>query len=318
MQSTTKLQPVSPPRNPVRWLREESLQGMARRKALLGYVFLLPTLLGLLVFTAGPVIVSLGLSLFEWNVIEPPNFIGVENYQRFFTDRQALQSIRNTLFFVVFAVALQMAVALVLALLVEQKMATWLRTGFRVAFFMPILTSSVSIALVLSYMFNRQFGVVNYYLGFLGIPAIPWLSSSKWVMTTIVIAAVWQSFGFTFLTFLGGLRNIPRDLLDAADVDGAAGWRKLWYIILPLLSPTVLFAVVTSMIGALQLFDLPTIMTSGGPGDASRTMVMLIYESGFRNLEFGYASTLAMVLLILILIVTVFQFWLSKRWVFYQ
>jgi multiple sugar transport system permease protein len=318
MRSTTELPPSRTLRGPLGWLNEQSLRGMARREAMLGYLFLLPTLLGLLIFTAGPVVASLGLSLYEWNVIDPPTFIGLGNYRYFLRDRQAMQSIQNTLVFVVFAVSLQIIVALLLALMVEQKMATWLRNGFRVAFFMPILTSSASIALVLGYMFNREFGVVNYYLSFLGIQAIPWLSSSRWVMTTIVLTAVWQSFGFTFILFVGGLRNIPRDLLDAADVDGATGLRRLWMITIPLLSPTILFALVTSVIGALQLFDLPTIMTSGGPGDASRTVVMLIYESAFRNLELGYASTLAMILLTLILVVTAVQFWLSNRWVFYQ
>jgi multiple sugar transport system permease protein len=300
-------------------LREDTLAGMAQRRMMLAYLFLLPTLLGILVFTAGPVVVSLGLSLFEWNVIEPPAFVGLANYQRLLADPQVWVSFGNTAKFVVFAVGLQLTLALLLAIAVQQKlMPTVPRYIFRTAFFLPVLTSAASISIVLAYMFHKEFGVINYYLSFLGVPQIPWLNSSRWALTTIVLTYVWQQLGFTFIVFVGGLGNMPKDVLEAADVDGAYGWRRLWHITLPMLSPTILFAAVVGVINALQVFTEPFVMTHGGPGDSSRTVVMTIYEAAFKNLELGYGSAIAMILFVVIMLVTAGQFWLGNRAVFYQ
>ncbi len=304
--------------NPVRWLGENTLAGMTRRQALLGYLFILPTILGILIFTAGPIVVSFGLSFYEWNVIQPPEYVGLDNYRRFFGDQQALASFRNTITFVFSAVSLQIVLGLLLALAVEQKMRKWLRYYFRSAFFLPLLTSAASVSIVLSFMFHKEFGLVNYYLGFLGIPRVPWLTASHWALVTVVIAYVWQNVGFMFILFIGGLANVPRDVLDAADVDGASGLQRWWNITLPLLSPTILFAAVVGVIAALQVFEHPFVLTRGGPGDASRTAVMIIYQAAFKNLEIGYGSTSAVFLFVVILAVTGVQFWVSKRWVFYQ
>lgn len=302
---------------PIGWLTENTLSGMARRKALLGYLFLLPTFLGILVFTAGPVVVSLGLSLFEWNVISPPEFVGIENYKNLTTDSQTFRSFVNTGIFVVLAVSLQIGLGLLLAMAV-QKRGKWLRYWFRSAFFLPLLTSAASISIVLSYMFNERFGVVNYYLGLVGLPSIPWLDSPFWAMITVVLVFVWHEVGFTFILFVAALGNIPSDVLDAADVDGARGFRRLWSITIPMISPTILFAAVVGVINTIQIFDQPYVMTRGGPGDATRTVVMTIYESAFKNLELGFGSAIAVVLFLVILAVTGLQFWLSRRWVFYQ
>jgi multiple sugar transport system permease protein len=299
-------------------LTEDTLAGMARRKVVLAYLFLLPTILGILVFTAGPVIVSLGLSFFSWNVIEAPQFIGLQNYQRLISDPQVWVSFRNTAEFVVLAVILQLTLALFLAMAVQQQMPRWLRYYFRTAFFLPVLTSAASISIVLAYMFHKEFGVINYYLGKVGVAPIPWLNSERWALITVVLTYVWQGLGFTFITFIGGLNNIPKDVMEAADMDGAHGWKRLWHVTLPLLSPTILFAVVIGVINALQVFAEPYVMTHGGPGDASRTVVLTIYEAAFKNLELGYGSAIAMILFVVIMLVTAAQFWLSKRAVFYQ
>lgn len=300
------------------WLTENTLTGMARRRALLGYLFLLPTLLGIAVFTAGPVIASFGLSLFEWNVFQAPEFVGTENYKRLVQDERALASFVTTAEFVVLSVPLQLAVSLLLALGVQKVRFTALRYYFRAAFFLPLLTSAASISIVLAYMFHRDFGVINYYLGVFGVSAIPWLNSPQWAMTTIVLTSVWQGLGFTFIIFTGGLAGISRDILEAADLDGARGWRRLWDITLPMLSPTVLFAAVVSVISALQVFTEPFVMTNGGPGDATRMVVMIMYEAAFLNLQIGYGSAIAVLLFIVIMAVTAVQFAVSKRWVFYQ
>jgi multiple sugar transport system permease protein len=300
------------------WLMEDSMSGMARRKALLGYVFLLPTLLGILVFTAGPVVVSLGLSLFEWNVFDPPTFTALDNYQRFFSDGRILTGFGNTAKMVALAVVIEMVLAFALALGVQRTVRPALRYFFRSAFFLPLLTSAATISIVMAYMFHSQFGVINFYLGLVGVPRIPWLEQAQWALISVVLVYVWHRLGFTFIVFSGGLGNLPKEILEAADVDGATGWRRLWYIVLPMLSPSILFAAVTAIISGLQIFDEPFVMVKGGPGDATRTVVMLIYESAFKNIEIGYAAAIAAMLFVVILLVTVIQFRISKALVFYQ
>lgn len=291
---------------------------MARRRALLGYLFVLPALLGVLIFTAGPVFVSFALSLFQWNVIDPPTFIGLDNYERLVNDTRTLKSFVTTAQFVILAVSLQLGVSLLLALGVQGLRQAGLRYFFRTAFFLPLLTSAASISIVLAYMFHRDFGVINYYIGQVGLSPIPWLNSATWALVTIVLTYVWQQIGFTFIVFLGGIGGISKDVLEAADLDGATGWRRFWDITLPMLSPTLLFAAVIAVIGALQVFAEPFVMTNGGPGDATRTVVMVLYEAAFSFLQIGYGSAIAVLLFIVILLVTAIQFKLSNKWVFYQ
>jgi multiple sugar transport system permease protein len=319
MTQTVRLPAASQrPAGPMGWLMEDSMSGMARRKALLGYVFLLPTLLGILVFTAGPVVVSLGLSLFEWNVFDPPTFAALDNYQRFFSDGRILTGFGNTAKMVALAVVIEMVLAFALALGVQRTVRPALRYFFRSAFFLPLLTSAATISIVMAYMFHSQFGVINFYLGLVGVPRIPWLEQAQWALISVVLVYVWHRLGFTFIVFSGGLGNLPKEILEAADVDGATGWRRLWYIVLPMLSPSILFAAVTAIISGLQIFDEPFVMVKGGPGDATRTVVMLIYESAFKNIEIGYAAAIAAMLFVVILLVTVIQFRISKALVFYQ
>lgn len=299
-------------------LTDNTIHGMRRRKALMGYLFLAPTILGILIFVAGPVLASFTLSLYKWNVFRPPQFLGFDNYVRLWNDETARVGFLNTLRFVVMAVTLQMTLALFLAIGVQQKMTKFFRYYFRSAFFLPLLMSGAAVSITLGYLFHKEFGVVNYYLNLIGIPRIAWLNSNEWAMITVVIASVWQNVGFTFIIFVGGLSNISPELMDAADVDGAHGWRRLWHIVLPMLSPTLLFAAVVGVIGALQVFEQPYIMTRGGPGDATRTAVMVMYEAAFKNVEIGYGSAITVILFVVIMAVTMFQFWLSKRWVFYQ
>jgi len=300
------------------WITEPTLTGMKRRRAMLGYAFVLPTLLAIVLFTAGPIFVSFGLSFFQWNVIDPPKYVGLSNFRRLVHDDRALQSFVTTGRFVVLAVSLQMSLSLLLALGVQSIKASKLRFLFRTAFFLPLLTSAASIAIVLTYMFDQDFGVINYYLGRVGVTKVPWLNSTQWALVTIVLAYVWQQVGFTFIVFTGGLSGISKDILEAADLDGASGLRRLWDITIPMLSPTLLFVGVTGVISALQVFSEPFVMTNGGPGDATRTVVMILYESAFSFLQIGYGSAIAVLLFAVILIVTAIQFKLSNRWVFYQ
>lgn len=289
-----------------------------RGTRLLATLFLAPTMVGIVVFTVVPIVGSVVLSLFHWNVIDPPRFAGAANYGAVFGDETVLVSFRNTLVFMVLAVALQLLVALALALTLNGRMPGWLRSVFRSAFFFPLVLSAASISVVMKYLFNQDFGVVNWLLGFVGIAPVPWLTSENAAMATVVLVYVWQQFGFSFLLFVGGLNNIPKEIHEAAALDGATGLRKHLAVTLPLLSPTLLVASVVGIINALQVFEQPYVLTNGGPGDSTRTVVMVIYETAFEQLRFGEASAVGVLLFVLIMAVTALQFRLSRRFVHYQ
>lgn len=288
------------------------------RSRLLTWLFLAPTMLGILVFVLTPIIGSLVLAFFRWDIITSPQFVGFANFAEMATDSTVQVSFLNTAVFVVFAVAAQLSVAMLLAVLVQTSMPAWLRVFFRSTFFFPLVLSAASVSILMRYLFNESYGVVNWLLSLIGIPAVPWLTSPAWAMTVVIAVFVWQNFGFSFLLFLGGLSSIPQEVYEAGAIDGATGWRKFWNLTLPLVSPTVLVASVMALISALQVFDQPYVLTRGGPGDSTRTVVMVIYESAFRQLEFGKASAIGLVLMLLIMLVTAAQFRLARRFVFYQ
>jgi multiple sugar transport system permease protein len=288
-----------------------------RAARVLTWVFLAPTLIGLGLFTFVPIVASVLLAFFRWDIITAPQFVGLANFADLATDPTVRVSFLNTFAFVGAAVLLQLGVALLLAVLVQSRMPAWLRTFFRSAFFFPLILSAASVSLVMAYLFNAEFGLVNAVLTTVGIPAVGWLTSGPAAATVVVAVYVWQSFGFTFLLFVGGLASIPRDVYEASSIDGATGLRQFRFITLPLLSPTMLVASVMAIIGALQIFDQPYVLTRGGPGDATRTAVMVIFESAFQQLEFGRASAIGIVLTLIIIGVTALQFRLSRRFVFY-
>lgn len=298
--------------------RRETLHRQRRSEVRAAWLFILPTVVGFTIFVAGPIIASIALAFTKYDVVNPPQSVGLANFQEAFADARVRTSFRNTLVFVVVANVLQITLALALALGVQRRMPAWLRYFFRTAFFLPIITSAASISIVFGYMFNKEFGVVNYYLDKVGIGPVPWLVSTQWSLYSVAIAYVWQHVGFTFILFSAGLASINRELYEAADIDGVGPWSRLVRITLPLLSPTILFTTVIGMISSLQVFDQPTVMTNGGPGDSSRTVVMIIYDVAFRNLRFGYGSAIAVLLFAVILAFTGLQFLLSKRFVFYR
>ncbi|NPV67566.1 MAG: sugar ABC transporter permease [Anaerolineae bacterium] len=312
-------QAIQPKRNRItQWLAADTMEGIRRQRALLGYLFIAPSIIGLLIFIIGPMIATFALSFFKWNVFRPPEFINFENFTRLFSDPRVFTAFRNTFLLVIMTVVMLEILALALALSVHRLASRPLSYFFRTSYFLPVLLSGAAVAVTLGYMFHRDFGVINYYLGLLGIPKISWLTDSNVVLWSVSLTTVWRNLGFTFIIYLGGVSSLPTEILEAAQVDGAYGWRRLKSVVLPLLSPTILFATVTDIIKMLQFFDEPFIMTRGGPGDASRTVVMLMYENAFGNLAFGYGSAIALILFAVILLVTGIQFALSRRWVFYS
>jgi multiple sugar transport system permease protein len=290
----------------------------ARREAAFGYAMASLSLIAVFVFTAGPIVASFVLALFKWDIISSPEFVGLRNFQTLVHDQTVTKSLAVTLGLAVAIVALQVGLGLGLALLVAQRTSKMARTIFRTAFFLPLLASAASISIVMSYLFDQHFGVINYYLTMLHLPAVPWLSSTGGATATIVLVAVWQQLGFTFILFVAALGAVPPDILEAAKVDGASPARLFWRIKLPLISPTVLFASVVGLINAMQLFDQPYVMTKGGPGDATYTTVLVVYQTAFQNLQFGYASAISVLLFLVLLLITAVQFTVSRKWVFYS
>jgi multiple sugar transport system permease protein len=302
--------PVAPP-------RDRSKGRAARREARFGWALAAPSLVIVVVFTALPILASFVLAFFNWDAIDPPKFVGFGNFREMAHDSAVWQSLRVTIVLAVLIVGLQVLLGLGLALLVAQRTSKWARNIFRTAFFVPLLASAASISIVMSYLFDTHFGVVNYYLGLLQLPTVDWLGTSGGATATIVIVAVWQQLGFTFILFVAALNALPLDVLEAARMDGAGPMRMFFHVKLPLISPTVLFASVVGLINAMQLFDQPYVLTKGGPGDATKTTVYLIYEEAFQNIRFGYASAISVMLFVLLLLVTGVQFLASRKWVFY-
>ena len=290
----------------------------ARSRTRFAAIFLAPTVIGIGLFTVLPIVASFVLAFFRWDVISAPQWTGLDNFTDIGGDPTVRVAFLNTIVFVVAAVALQLGIALGLAVLVQGKLPGWLRSFFRSVFFFPLILSASSVSIMMSYLFNQNFGLVNHLLAKVGVPAVPWLNSELGAVVMVVLVYVWQNFGFSFLLFLGGLASIPKEVYEAAAIDGATGWRQFWRITLPLVSPTLLVASVMAIIAALQIFDQPYVLTRGGPGDSTRTAVMVIYESAFQQLQFGRASAIGIVLTVLIMLVTALQFRLSRRFVFYS
>ncbi|MFG1815478.1 carbohydrate ABC transporter permease [Kribbella sp. NPDC049174] len=291
---------------------------LSHREAPFGFAMIGLSVLFVAVFTAIPIVASLALSFFSWDVISAPEFVGLKNYQRLFDDGPVLKSFGVTLGMSLAIVVLQLTIGLGLAVLVNQRKLVGVRTLFRTAFYLPLLASTAAVSIFMGYLFDYKFGVVNYYLGLIGISNIPWLTSGFGAATTIVLITVWQQAGFTFVLFVAALMSVPTDVLEAAQIDGAGALRTLFRIKIPLISPTILFAAVVALINAMQLFDQPYIMTKGGPGSSTTTVTISMYQKGFQDLQFGYGSAIAIVLLAAILIITGLQFLAARKLVFYQ
>jgi len=295
----------------------QSMMNLRRQEIMVAYLFIAPAVILFLIFVAGPVLFSLGLSLFKWNIFQPAEFVGLENFSRFGNDTRVLTGFRNTAVFTGLVVWLDVVVALILAVALQHRLPAVLRYFYRTSFFLPVVTSVAAISVVLGFMLDTHLGMVNYYLGLLGIERVRWLDSSNWALISLIITTVWKTFGFDLILFTAGIQNIPKHYYEAAEIDGANAWQKFRNITLPQLSPTILFVVVVGLISHFQMFDQANVMTAGGPGYASTTVVMVIWDS-LSSLRLGYGSTIATISFTIILMLTIVQFWLSRRWVYYE
>lgn len=288
---------------------------MARREAMEGYLFILPWILGFLIFRLGPMLYSLFLSFTDYAARGAPKFIGFENYTYMFTkDPRFLDSLRSTLAFVVGYLPLNLALGLAIALLMNQRVRGIL--VFRSIYYLPAVTSGVAVAILWQFVFHKQWGILNAILAFFGAQPIGWLVDPNWVMVAFVIMSIW-GVGGSMIIYLAGLQSIPTELYESASIDGANGVRKFWHITLPMLTPTIFFVLITGLIGAFQIFESAYIMTGGGPNYATYFFGLNIYFTAFQSLRFAYASTLAWMLFAIIAALTIFVFTTSRRWVFY-
>ncbi len=294
--------------------------GIARQEALAGYLFIAPAFLVFVVFVAGPMIAAFGFSLFKWDVFRAATFLGLDNYIRLFNDKRFFITFWNTVVYTLLEVPLNLLVALAIAMLINRRLHPALRYFLRTTYFFPVIISFVAVSILWRYLLisDPTFGLINFYLAKVGISKVPWTTSSQWVLRSIVLVNIWKTFGFNLVIFLAGLQNIPRHFYEAAEIDGANFGQKFWNITIPLLTPTIFFALVIEMLHAVQLFDTAYVLTQGGPGDASRPIVMYMYETGFQALKMGYASSVAVMLFVVVMLLTLLQMRMSQVWVYYM
>ena len=289
-----------------------------RREAFVGYLFILPTYIGFTIFILYPLVESMRISFQEFSLLRGSTYIGLDNYAQMFADPRLRISYINTIIFTLFAVFFNAGIGLLLAVMLNRRLPILMRNLYRSIFFFPVLIAHTYIAVIWRFLYQQDTGVINYYLGVLGIDPVPWLSNAHWAMAAIIILDVWKNTGFAMLVFLAGLQSIPNEYYEAAQLDGANERQLFFRITIPLLSPTIFFILVIFMIGALQVFDTIIVLTAGGPGDATRSVVLYIYEIAFRTFNMGYAAAVSMTLFAIILVLTALQFWISRRWVHYE
>jgi multiple sugar transport system permease protein len=282
-----------------------------------GWWFIAPAMFIIFVFFLLPIAASLFLSLTDFDIYALADwrnlrFIGFENYLRLFQTDRFWKALINTLYFVLIGGPLSVAASLGAALLLESKL-TRFKAFWRTVYFAPVVTTLVAVAIVWRYLYHTNYGLINHALRSIGMEPIDWMGDPRWAMPAIILLAVWKNFGYNMVIFMAGLQSIPRELYEAAEVDGAGAWRKFRHITLPMLGPTFLFVGVTTMIGFFQLFAEPYVMTQGGPLGSTYTMVMFMYEEGFRWWRLGLASSIAFVLFALTLAATAVQLWLQRR-----
>jgi multiple sugar transport system permease protein len=281
-----------------------------------GYWFIAPAISFIFIFFFLPVLAALLLSFSDFDIYALGNpdhlrFIGLQNYVHLLHNPLFWKALGNTFYFVLVGGPLSVAVSLGAALLINAKLVRF-KGIFRTAFFVPVVTTLVAVAVVWRYLYHPHYGLLNYGLGLLGLDPIDWLGDPNWAMPAIILLAIWKNFGYNMIIFIAGLQSIPEHLYEAARIDGANAWHQFWHVTLPMLSPTFLFIGIITMIGYFQLFAEPYVMTQGGPSNSTVSVVLLMYEEGFRWWNMGYASAVAFILFAIIMSATLLQLTLRK------
>lgn len=291
---------------------------LQRRENVAGYLFIMPMLLGVSLFTVMPIVASLLLSFTEWNFLfgfKKIQFIGFDNFSRLFSDPVFWQSFVNNLIFILI-VPITMAISLCLAIILNK--GVYFKDFFKVIYFMPYISSIVAVAMVWQVLFHPSYGPINSFLQAIGIDNPPsWLADVHFALPSVMIIMIWTSIGFNLIIYIAGLQSIPKDLYEAAEIDGANTWKKFRYVTFPMLSPTTFFLLITGVISSFKVFDVIKVLTEGGPAGSTSVVVYYLYDTAFVNLDMGYASAMALVLFVAILCVTAIQWFGQRKWVNY-
>jgi multiple sugar transport system permease protein len=280
------------------------------------FLFLAPTVIGLTFGTLGPVLAAIAISFTKWDVLTPPVFNGLDNYRQLLSDPTFRKSILNTIIYVLGVVPAATVLSFLLAMLLNQKLRGI--TFYRTAYFLPVVSSTVAVALVWSWIYSKDFGLLNYLLRSVGLQPVAWLNSTRYAMLALIIMGIWGLLGEGMVIFLAGLQGISQTYYEAAEVDGANTWGKLRHITLPLITPSMFFFFIITMISAFQAFEQIYVMTRGGPSNATTTMVYYIYTNAFRNFRMGYASTQAIALFMIVMVLTLIYWRSQEKWVVYD
>jgi multiple sugar transport system permease protein len=288
------------------------------QEAFWGYVFLSPWIFGILFFVGGPIIVSLGLAFCSWDLIQPAKFVGFDNFVKMFTtDARFWRSLGNTFYYTLFAVPAGIVGSILVALLMNQK---WKSVRLlRTIYYLPSVTAGVASSIIWMWLLNPDFGLINYGLSMIGIKGPLWMADENWSKPALVIMSLW-GVGGSMIIYLAGLQGIPRQLYEAAEIDGAGMFHKFWYVTLPMLTPVIFFNLIMSIVWSFQVFTQVYVMTGGqgGPADSTLVLVLYIYQHAFKFHNMGYASALAWVLFIIIMFFTMIQFKFAGGWVHYE
>lgn len=288
------------------------LTKLEKKRNIAGYLFIAPQLIGFLAFVVFPLVFSLYLCFAEWNMIDPPTFVGVRNFEAVFRDRIFWKSMGNTFIYIAIVVPLTLITSLTLALLTNRKLK--LMKFYRAAFFLPMVTSTVAIAMVWTFIYQPEGGIINSALAWIGVQNLPnWLNDEKFARIAVSIVSIWLKVGYYYIIFDAGLKNIPKEMYEAADIDGASPLRKIWKITLPMLSSVMFFVTVMLFIDIFNMFNEVYIMTAGGPDYSTYTMSMYIYFYAFKQDDMGRAAVASWVLFALVGIVTAIQFKVKKK-----
>ncbi|MCE7987572.1 MAG: sugar ABC transporter permease [Caldilinea sp. CFX5] len=301
-------QRITQPRRFLRWPR-------VRRREWQGLLYVAPWLIGFLIFIVYPFIWSIQLSFMEWKGIGTPKYIGVENYVNLFTDDEPfLISIRNTLVYTAVHVPGVMVLAFLVALLLNERVR--FMPLFRTLFYLPSVTSGVATVVLWVWILHPT-GLLNRLLALVGIDGPNWFGSTTWALPGLILMSLWN-IGGDMVIYLAGLQGVPKQLYEAAEIDGANAWQRVRYVTLPMMTPSIFLTLILGIIGSFQVFTAALVATEGGPGYSTLFVLLHIYYNAFRYFRMGYASALAWVLFVIIMLFTIIQFWLANRWVYYE
>ncbi len=295
--------------------RKVKLGRQERREEVMFYIFILPWLLGLILFDAGPIVASFVVSLTDWTMLADPNWIGAGNYERMLDDETFFKALRNSIYYGVGSVTLGLITSFLLALLLNQPVRGI--ALFRTIFYLPALVSGIAVAILWTNILQPEYGLLNTALAKIGIEGPGWLKSPDWAMPGLILMSVW-GVGGSVVIFLAGLQGVPTHLYEAASLDGAGSWSKFWNVTVPMMSPVIFYNLIVGVITSLQSFVLILIMTDGRPANSTLVLGLYLYRHAFRFLDMGYASAIAWILLVFIMLITAVQFLAARFWVFYE